>query len=226
MLVGRIQVEASSRPKYGTEVFPVRQTSRGSSLRQSALTVNHANARTPGNLAEQILRWTFRLQAPSLLRMTENVPPSADGAQAPRPDLKTFGGRLTHALLLSNTRNIELARAIGISPQAVAKLCRISAPRTSSRRIPEIAAHLQVSLEWLAYGLGPGPTEEGLTTSEAVTQSDGVQATTARFRLTALQAATLDKLEALMAGGTFDDLDCLELLTDLKPKLAALCPHG
>jgi transcriptional regulator with XRE-family HTH domain len=128
--------------------------------------------------------------------------------------LRTFGERLTCAVTLAGVTQRELAQAIGVTPQAITKLCQISSPRTSSLRLPEIAAFLQVPVDWLAYGQS--------TPLVAPEQASVVTEVSGRFRLTDLQSATLGKLAALMARGALDDWDCLELLTRLKPKLATL----
>jgi transcriptional regulator with XRE-family HTH domain len=145
--------------------------------------------------------------------MTENTS-SSDSAFALPSDLRTFGERLTCAVTLAGVTQRELARAICVTPQAIAKLCRISSPRTSSLRLPEIAAFLRVPVDWLAYGHS--------TPLVVAEQASGVTEVSGRFRLTDLQSATLGKLAALMANGALDDLDCLELLTGLKPKLVTL----
>lgn len=145
--------------------------------------------------------------------MTENTP-SLDSASAFPSNLRTFGERLTCAVTLARVTQRELAQAIGVTPQAIAKLCRISSPRTSSLRLPEIAAFLQVPVDWLAYGHSM-PLVAPEQTS-VVTEVSG------RLQLTDLQSATLGKLAALMATGALDDWDCLELLTRLKPKLVTL----
>jgi transcriptional regulator with XRE-family HTH domain len=141
-------------------------------------------------------------------------------------DLNTFGGRIGYALLLANRTQADVAGAIGITTSSVSGLCRMNKPRTSSRNIPEIASFLGVPNDWLAYGIGEAPTREtiGRPPRPSATPQAGKSGTASErnSRLSDMQAATLGKLELLMVSGAFNDMDCLELLTGLKPKLASL----
>jgi hypothetical protein len=137
-------------------------------------------------------------------------------------DLESFGGRLGLAMKLASATLQGVGDAVGISRGAVSGLTKMTAPRTSSRKVPEIAVHLGVATEWLAYGAGEPPKDANLAPVQRVPLpaiAPPARAQAQRPTLTGLQSATIEKLETLMAAGHFSDMDCVDLLTSLKPRL-------
>jgi transcriptional regulator with XRE-family HTH domain len=141
-------------------------------------------------------------------------------------DLETFGGRISYALSISDKSQSDVARFLDVARSSISGLCRMQKPRTASRNVPEIAKFLGVSNDWLAYGMGevPKPETIGRFEEEPSAPANPVRRLVEKrnSKLTDLQAAALGKLELLMVSGVFDDMDALELLTTLKPKLTSL----
>jgi len=65
---------------------------------------------------------------------------------------KTFGERLAHAIQESGISQAELARQVGISQQAIQRMCKNGAERSSY--VAEIAECLNICPFWLATGVG------------------------------------------------------------------------
>lgn len=142
-------------------------------------------------------------------------------------DLNTFGGRLGYAIRFAKVTLQRVADEVGVNRASISGLCMLDKPRTSSRKVPELAAFLGVPADWLAYGTGEAPTgpvtfEESESGTLALRGPQSQRAGVHNPALTGLQAATLEKLEALMVAGAFGDMDCVEFLTTLKPKLSAI----
>jgi hypothetical protein len=83
------------------------------------------------------------------------------------------------------------------------------------------------ALDWLAYGTGEAPTgpvslEKNESGALALRGPNAHCAVARKPVLTGLQSATLEKLEAQVVAGGFGEMDCLEFLTTLKPKLSAI----
>jgi transcriptional regulator with XRE-family HTH domain len=71
---------------------------------------------------------------------------------------ETLSDRLVFALDQSNMRKIDLARAVGVSPQVVHRLC--NSKTHSTRFAYTLANALGVNLKWLTSGEGPAYPDE------------------------------------------------------------------
>ena len=78
-------------------------------------------------------------------------------------DLATYGGRLSLAIAYAGMPVQQVAEALGVTSSAVSQQCASTRPEGGPRHRNTLAQVLRVPLQWLAFGVGPGP--EGLGSS-------------------------------------------------------------
>lgn len=69
---------------------------------------------------------------------------------------RTFGERLKNARVAAGLTQVDLARLVGISQQAIQKAETATNPGSCSRYVVELALHTGVSAEWLSTGQDHG----------------------------------------------------------------------
>lgn len=87
---------------------------------------------------------------------------------------ESYAGRLGWAMRRAGrTNQSELARAIGVKPQAIQYLCDLEAGAQGSSHTPSLAKELGVRADWLARGEGPPLEKSPLVASEPLGDDDG-----------------------------------------------------
>jgi transcriptional regulator with XRE-family HTH domain len=121
------------------------------------------------------------------------------------PNLKLFPERLEWAIKRTGMKQTTLARAVGITPQAVSKMLSNQRDVYIGENGAEMARALGVPIEWLVYGQGgiPPPPPKQFTYAG----------------LTHLQSALLDALHDVMAAGLYPDDEAIDTLAFLKPRV-------
>lgn len=86
---------------------------------------------------------------------------------------ESYAGRLGWAMRRAGrTNQSELARAIGVKPQAIQYLCDLEAGAQGSSHTPSLARELGVRADWLARGEGPPLEKAALVASEPLGEED------------------------------------------------------
>lgn len=78
--------------------------------------------------------------------------------------MNTLAERLSYALERRNMDQADLARAVEVSPTTITKI--MSGETKRSRKLPEIAAVLRISEQWLLFGDESNVTEERIPVAE------------------------------------------------------------
>jgi transcriptional regulator with XRE-family HTH domain len=133
------------------------------------------------------------------------------------PSMELFRDRINFALERAKLSQSELARRIGTTPQNVQNMTTREKPVYRGTRLLELAEALRVPAGWLACN------DKGAVPASRIKQSEN-KATPVldTADLTPLQVAGLEALASLMRSGDFTNEEVIDLLGDLKPRLARL----
>lgn len=122
-------------------------------------------------------------------------------------NVKTVRDRLKHARLMRGLSQAELAAAAKCSQSAIGNF--ESGERKTLRNLVEVARALNVSIEWLYDGRGPGPTvpADGESTSKVIAMESARAYESSQWpfglslaRVLALPTARRDMIESYMLG--------------------------
>ena len=126
--------------------------------------------------------------------------------------MKTIGARVAYARTAKQWSQSELARRIGVQPQAIQQ---IESNRTKrSRYLPDIAKVTGFELDWLLTGIGSPRSRKDASTEPV-----------SRQELSHFIQHFADTVAAAVAAGRLD-ADTLELLERLLEKLTLENPPG
>jgi transcriptional regulator with XRE-family HTH domain len=135
------------------------------------------------------------------------------------PSMEMFRDRLTFALERANMSKAELGRRTDSSSQNINNMTTREGLTYRGIKLFQIADVLQVPPEWLG---GDDTVTRPAAILKSPASAKGGVTSSATAGLSALQVAGLEALTSLMRSGDFSDEEVIDLLGELKPRLARL----